>query len=1035
MRMDLTPKCIRTEASSRAIDKRRGVAMALQTRSVLQSRDPQLRANLQSLGGKKSLCNFYFSHILHLHDLRAKMSEDGYNSFDDDVVVTNPSFLECFDDSEGSLPFTPPPASIADDTQEFESDIDDPPPTPPPVRSKPQKRKRTIMSSGEEEVGSLPPTPPPVERTTEPSPSVLSEMNGKTRVENPPQHVLDLLKHYFGHSCFRPKQWEIIKNALDGKDQLVLMSTGYGKSVCYQLPGLISKSLTLVISPLISLMNDQVRTLKLNGTTASLLSGTTNQNERDRIMSEIQDGSLRFLYLTPEYVENASSLLHRLKSKVKLIAIDEAHCVSQWGHDFRSSYRGLAKISRILNDCPVIALTATATHVVCKDIIDNLELNNPIVTCTGFDRKNLYLSVSQQTSLETDLEKMLQGDDKLGRHFGGATIVYCQTRAMVESVNQHLRARGVKCAMYHAGMSEKARNEAHHGFIQDKYTTIVATVAFGMGIDKSDVRKVIHYGSPKDIESYYQEIGRAGRDGDSAVCHAFWSQKDIVMNRSRINKTMKEPYLSHAFEMLRSMEEFLTSMRCRRYLLLSHFDASTAAPPQPRSNCCDNCDWQINNQQGSSLKCVDVGKEARWLFQVIDDIYKGYSGLAKPVDFVRGLEKEKSRVRDSNRSLYGIGKNRSDKWWKALGAQLRIHGWLTEIRKGDMAFGACINLSGKAKKWYLANVEELLLEASPLLLAASSAANKTTVASTSKAGATVISLKDEPKSLILGPKQLRKYLPASSYPSLKKRSADSLQSMPLVEELRRLLDNVRMDLSKEQDCGPFQIASNKVLDQLANNRPDSISALENISDLSVERRRRFGQRFIDCVKQFVGKHQMEANVSDSVEIPSEFQNSISRLTPSIQQTYKAHLLTAASIADLSKIRCVSESTTWSYLCSAIELGLPAHLDVLNITTENIRTVLSVARQALGGDVFRLKPLMEALPKDYIDYNRLKLVRAILIWEYDSGSDMEETRESASVTSVGDEASAQDSSSQTARIPSWMVNAVPVPQPKKKKLLL
>ncbi|KAK6051694.1 ATP-dependent DNA helicase, RecQ family [Cooperia oncophora] len=316
-------------------------------------------------------------------------------------------------------------------------------------------------------------------------------------------------QHYFGHPSFRPKQWDIVRNALEGKDQLVLMSTGYGKSVCYQLPGLMSSSLTLVISPLISLMNDQMMSLTLNGVAASILCGTTSQKEKDRIMENIDNGSLR--------------------------------------------------------NCPVMALTATATQMVRKDIVDNLQLSDPIIVCTGFDRRNLYLSVKQMTNMKDDLEKLLVAEDfTLGRHFGGATIIYCQTRAMVETVHEHLRGRGVKCAMYHAGLSEKAKNDAHHGFIQDKYTTIVATVAFGMGIDKSDVRKVIHCGSPKDIESYYQEIGRAGRDGDPAQCHVFWTQKDIVMNRARINKSMSEPYLSHAYEMIRCIEEFLNSMRCRR---------------------------------------------------------------------------------------------------------------------------------------------------------------------------------------------------------------------------------------------------------------------------------------------------------------------------------------------------------------------------------------------------------------------------------------------------------------------------------------
>ncbi|VDN06315.1 unnamed protein product [Thelazia callipaeda] len=392
------------------------------------------------------------------------------------------------------------------------------------------------------------------------------------------EDALLLLKKFFGHDSFRPLQWTIIKNALDGIDQVVVMSTGFGKSVCYQLPSLYTKKLTIVISPLISLMNDQVENV--------------SENNSDEQHSILESSSLRLLYITPEFALHNSSLLKSIRKNVCLLAVDEAHCVSQWGHEFRPNYRRLAEVRRIFNGkVPVMALTATATQQVKMDIVKNLELHQPVITCASLDRPNLYLSVRSPASLKELLNLLTNEDEKNGKHFNGSTIIYCSTRTLVNEIYDTLSKTGVKCARYHAGMSVVARRKAHENFVKDRITTMIATVAFGMGIDKPDVRNVIHYGAPKNIESYYQEIGRAGRDGCPSMCIVLYKDHDLVKHR----------------------------------LLLSHFGESVKNS-YPRARCCDVCDKLINLENNDALL----------LLRAVE-VFQGYTGLGKIIDFLKGV--------------------------------------------------------------------------------------------------------------------------------------------------------------------------------------------------------------------------------------------------------------------------------------------------------------------------------------------------------------------------------------------------------------
>ncbi|CAI8023901.1 Werner syndrome ATP-dependent helicase [Geodia barretti] len=334
----------------------------------------------------------------------------------------------------------------------------------------------------------------------------------------PKQEDIDLLKRRFGHSNFKPEQWKIIHSLVFQKrDNCAVLATGFGKSLCYQYPAVVSGGLVLVVSPLISLMEDQVSALRVKGIPAVFLGSAQEASASAR--GKIMKGEYRVVYVTPEYVSHNQSFIQELDKRVGIVAVavDEAHCVSQWGHDFRADYRELGTLRNALPQVPFLALTATATPPVRRDICSSLHLRDPLISYTSFDRANLYLEVwSKSDNALTDLKPLMAAtktEKRVTYSFEGATIIYCPTRDTTSTIATLMKNVGVRCEAYHAGLSPDTRKSVHHKFLRDELQCIVATVAFGMGIDKPDIRTIIHYGAPKDIESYYQEIGRAGRDG------------------------------------------------------------------------------------------------------------------------------------------------------------------------------------------------------------------------------------------------------------------------------------------------------------------------------------------------------------------------------------------------------------------------------------------------------------------------------------------------------------------------------------------
>lgn len=461
--------------------------------------------------------------------------------------------------------------------------------------------------------------------------------------------ALKVLKTVFGYDDFRPQQWDIIKEVLEDRDALALMPTGGGKSLCFQIPALLKEGAAIVVSPLIALMKDQVEGLVSNGVKATFLNSSQSPEEQDRVMRELEAGTIKMLYVSPEKLVNDHFLSFLQTIKISLIAIDEAHCISSWGHDFRPEYAQVGALRHRFEGVPFIALTATADKLTRKDITNQLALNNPKVFISSFDRPNLSLAVLPgKKRFERIVEFLLTRQEESG-------IIYCLSRKSTENLSAKLRAQGFSATAYHAGLRADEREKAQEDFINDKVKIVCATVAFGMGIDKSNVRFVIHFNLPKNIEGYYQEIGRAGRDGLASDTILFYSYADVVqLNQFVENSGQKEFQQAK----LRRMQDFTEARICRRKILLAYFGEVL---PENCGNC-DVCKNPPKLFDGTVIAQMALSAIARTSEQEASGgIIEILKGSSRPEMYQKGYHELKT---------FGVGKSYTFKDWQNFMLQL-----------------------------------------------------------------------------------------------------------------------------------------------------------------------------------------------------------------------------------------------------------------------------------------------------------------------------------------------------------------------------
>ena len=635
--------------------------------------------------------------------------------------------------------------------------------------------------------------------------SNIQEINSGT----PPVSPLQILKTYFGYDSFREGQGEIIDTILSGRDALAIMPTGAGKSLCYQVPALLLPGITLVVSPLISLMQDQVKSLNEAGIHAAYINSSLTEGQINKALSFAARGVYKIIYVAPERLETASFLSFALHTPISMVTVDEAHCISQWGQDFRPSYLKIIDFVEQLPGNPIIsAFTATATEVVKNDIARILKLKNPNVVVTGFDRENLYYQVEHLTGKQKDI--FIQ--NYIETHPNESGIIYCATRKNVDTLYEKLLKQGVSVTRYHAGMSNDIRKKSQDDFIYDRAQVVIATNAFGMGIDKSNVRFVIHYNMPQSMENYYQEAGRAGRDGEPAKCILLFSTKDVMISKLLLGSKDFEGMDFQEIEQvkhqdsrrLQLMEGYCMTTSCLRNYILKYFGETTHQP-------CDNCG---NCHQ--EFEELDMTLDAKWVVGCITEM-RGRYGQALVIGTLLGSKK--ARLKDigaTSYNCYGQLENRTEADLRLLISQMIRMGYITQT-EGEYSVlkaGNIADLQNKNTKIIIKKFKE-----------------KEKISTTKKHKT---------------PFKKDSFSASTESSSTDSTATNSSHNSALFEALRQL----RLQIAKEESVPPYIVFTDRTLIDMCSKLPQNEDEMLNVSGVGQNKLKKYGQRFLQEISAF-----------------------------------------------------------------------------------------------------------------------------------------------------------------------------------------